>query len=104
MRIPAALAALLVTLLGGGVAIAGELSMAHPLHQAIVIAAAFVTGLIGLFTTTPAPASSSSERAPPFDIPAALPTPASTSTSAPMQSSNRARPEIPHPPGEQGVG
>lgn len=50
MKLPAAIGGLLVTAIAGGVTIAGEVAMSHPLHQAIVIAAALVTGLIGYVT------------------------------------------------------
>lgn len=64
MKLPAAIGGLLVTAIAGGVAIAGEVAISHPLHQAIIVAAALVTGLIGYLTLAspsgpPAPAPES---------------------------------------------
>lgn len=68
MKLPATIGGLLVTAIAGGVSIAGEVDLSHPLHQAIVIAAALLTGLVGYFTL-----GSSSPSGPPASAPGSGP-------------------------------
>ena len=82
MKIPSPIAGLLVTAIAGGVAVAGELAMSHPLHQTIVIAAAFVTGLVGYFTLAPG-SIAVALTGPPYDVGTALP-PAPPAVPAPV--------------------
>lgn len=74
MKLPVGISGPVLAAIAGGVAIAGEVGLSHPAHQAIVIVAALVAGIIGYYTL-PAGATSSGQ-APPFAIPEPLPQPA----------------------------
>ena len=72
--LPAPIAALIVTAIGGLTNAAGEIHMAHPLHQALVTVAALAAGIIGYLalpssTNTSVPGLNAM---PPYDIPAVI--------------------------------
>ncbi len=86
MKIPAGISGPIVAAIAGGVALAGEVAISHPLHQAIVIAAGLVTGLLGYFTL-PVGAGPAPQAGPPYAIPSPLPV---SSAPAPPASSRAA--------------
>jgi hypothetical protein len=89
MRLPTPLAASLATLCAGLVTISGEVQMSHPVHQLIILAGTFLTGLIVHAAAQP---EALGTPGPPYNVglsPVAPPTP---STHAPLAPGQRSLP------------
>jgi len=75
MKLPVPIGGAIATALTGGIALAGELDLSHPLKQAVTIAGALAIAIVGYYTV-PSSSSAPASTAPPFNIPDPLPTPA----------------------------
>jgi len=78
----------IVTAIAGVVAIAGEVKMSHPLHQAVVVAAALACGLLGYTIPNSTSKATTENGGPPFEIPDPLPV--SSAAAPPGAGMNRA--------------
>jgi len=87
MKLPVAIGGAIATALTAGIALVSELDdVSHPWKQAVVIAGGLLIAVVGYLTIAPSDAAAiAAGTAPPYAIPAPLPTSAVSTPAAPVR-------------------